>query len=93
MFNLLYLVFVSVYIFFLPGYLITRVHFKKKGFFATFALSIGLSITLIPLFLFGAALLFHTTVQKNLITIIATLINTIYLTLSLKKNPANFNKE
>ncbi len=93
MLNLLYLVFVSIYIFFLPGYLTNRACFKKEGLFLTFALSIGLSITLIPITAFVIALLFHTTVQKNLVFILATVINTICLILSLKRNPTNFNKE
>lgn len=93
MLKFLYLVFVSIYIYFLPGYLINRAYFKKEGLFLTFALSIGLSITLIPIAAFGIALLLHTTVQKNLVFILVTLINTICLSLSLKKTPTNFNKE
>ena len=73
--KILFLVFNLVYVFYLPGYLITGLAFKEKRGLEAFALSLGLCIALIPIILFGAALLIHTTLQKSLILIVVTIIN------------------
>lgn len=83
MLKILLLLFVSIYIFYLPGYLITKLAFKKRGYSETFALSIGLSIALIPIILFGIALLLHTTLQKNFVLAITTIINSALLIIIL----------
>lgn len=83
MFNVLYSLFIVLYAFYLPGYLISRLYFKKSGFIATFALSLGLSVVLIPITVFGAALLLHVTVQKSMVCITVTVINVIFLTILL----------
>jgi len=75
-----------LYVFFLPGLLITRFHYKKEDILTTIALSFGLSIVIVPIASFAASLVLHTTVQKHLVYLVSTVISLIYFLLKLK-NP------
>lgn len=83
MLNIFYLLFMAIYVFYLPGNLISRIGFKKESRCQQLALSFSLSIVLIPIISFGAALLLHTTVGRNLILAIASIINITCLFISL----------
>lgn len=85
MFKIVSHFFLVIYVFYLPGYLISKLCFKKDCFLSVFALSLGLSVTLIPITAFGFALLLRTTVQKNMVFIIATVINLVCLILLFRK--------
>ena len=85
MVNIIYTLFIVIYVFFLPGFLFIRLGLNKKSPAQTLALSFGLSICLVPIISFGIALLLHTTMQKNLILATVTLINSACLIMLLRK--------
>jgi uncharacterized membrane protein len=79
MFDIIFILFLAIYVFFLPGYLIIKAFLKKGDALFIFALSFGLSIVLLPIISFGATLILHTTMQKWLLVTISTLINIVCL--------------
>lgn len=89
MLEIFYLLFVLPCIFFLPGYLISRLSSNKNCFIAVFALGWGLSIILIPIVSFSIAMLLHTVIDKQLVFIAASLINIMTLALIIYKRLAN----
>lgn len=84
MLNIFIQLLLILYVFFLPGFMITRVYFKKEAILATVALSFGLSIVIIPIAAFTAALVLQTTVQKPLLYMVSTAISSAYFFLNLK---------
>lgn len=75
MLKIQFMLFSAIFIFFLPGYLITRLCLKKENDFSIIALSLALSIVLIPIASFAIAIALGTIIQKNLLFSIATVIN------------------
>ena len=71
----LYLVFVLVYVFYLPGYLMSRIVFPERDFVRTFTMSLTLSITLIPVTCFACAMLLRTFINEPLVLNVVTSIN------------------
>ncbi len=69
--------FIAIYAFFLPGYLVTKTSRIGNGLFTTIILSIAISITLIPIIAFSLAMIFHTVIHYATVTIAATLVNLI----------------
>lgn len=78
--RIIYLIFVAGYVFYLPGYLMTRIFFPERDdAIMTFALSLGLSITLIPVLSFSVAMFFHTIISEGLVLGVVTVVNLICL--------------
>ena len=75
MLKILYLLFTSFYVFYLPGYLIAKLSFRGKTRVAVFGLGLGLSCALIPIFTFAVTLILGTVFSPVCILIIATIIN------------------
>lgn len=73
--RVIYLVFVLAYVFYLPGYLISRIAFRERDFVKTFTMSLTLSITLVPVTCFACAILFRTFISEPLVLSVVTAIN------------------
>ena len=76
---LFYILFIVIYIFFIPGYLIAKKYTHKTDRLTHFTLSISLSITIIPVISFILALVFRTYVSQLIIILAATIINLIFI--------------
>ncbi len=87
MLKILYLLLITIYVFWLPGYLIIRAGSNNPRNSSTHILAFGLGITLIPISAFGIAMLLHTTVQNNLLLAVATFINLTCLIVVSKRKP------
>lgn len=73
--NLLYLFLSFIYIFLFPGYILGLLFCKKLEIPERLALSLGLSIIVIPLASFSIAMLLGTFVKGTIIFGVATAIN------------------
>jgi uncharacterized membrane protein len=73
--NLFYLIFTFFYVFLLPGYALCTLFCKKLGYPERLALSLGLSVIVIPLVSFSVAMLLGTFVKESIVFYIATAIN------------------
>ena len=71
----IYLVFLLGYVFYLPGYLMTRIVFQDRDLIRTFTMSLTLSIALVPVTCFGCAMLFRTFISEPLVLSVVTVIN------------------
>jgi len=71
----MYGVFALVDVFYLPGYLISRIVIRERDYLRTFTLSLTLSITLVPVTCFACAMLFRTFISETLVLSVATAIN------------------
>lgn len=89
MLKILYLLFIAVYIFCVPGYLIASTSFKRNAGFWKISLGLGLGITLIPILSFSAAMLLRTVITEALLLTVATIINTACLALIFLKTCGN----
>lgn len=85
MLEIIYLIFNLIYVFFLPGWVLTLLFFKKIGILTRIFISFGLSIIIIPLLSFSVAMLIGSFVKEALILGLATLINGIGLIIILLK--------
>lgn len=77
--RILYLLFVLFYVFFLPGYLIAKRCIRKIQPSEVAALSFGLSMLIMPILCFAAAILFRTYVSKTLVLLASSLVNIIFI--------------
>lgn len=88
MFKILQMLFTLFYLFYLPGYFLSKTCLKKAAGISLPALSLGLSISIIPIAAFGIAMLLRTTVGINVLIITATMINIPCAVIALKKKPS-----
>ena len=89
MFKFFYFLIVFFYIFYLPGYLLTRAYLKKADPFFRAALSLGISMTLIPITAFALAMALGVTVGINILILAAIIIIALCVPPALKKKPSS----
>jgi uncharacterized membrane protein len=85
MFKFFCFLIIFLYIFYLPGYLLTRVYLKKTDALSRAALSFAISMILIPISAFGFAMALRVTVGINILILAATVINAFCAPPALKK--------
>jgi len=90
MLKIIYLFFSLIYVFLLPGWILTLPFSKKFKLSTRFFISFGLSVIIIPLASFSIAILMGTFVKETLILGLATLINTVGLIVILLKRLINY---
>lgn len=88
MFKIFYLSFILFYIFYLPGFLLSKACLKKDASLSLWALSLGISISIIPIAAFAIALVLRTTIGINVLVMAATIINIPCAAIALKKKPS-----
>lgn len=88
MFKFLYFLIILFYIFYSPGYLLHRIFLKKTGGLYLAALSLGISMTIIPITAFALAMTLRTTVGIGTLILAATVINAPCAIAALKKRPS-----
>ena len=74
MLDVLYIIFVSLYVFFLPGFLFSRRVYVEMDPVESVALGLGMSLLLVPTLSFSAAVLTGTEVTEGLVILSATAI-------------------
>jgi hypothetical protein len=85
MLKILFSLFMVLYAFYMPGYLLLKSGSSRAKHPVSYAAAFGLGVTLVPILSFGAAVLLGTIVQNILILIVATFINLICLLLISKR--------
>ena len=90
MLKIIYLSFSLIYVFLLPGWVLTLPFSKKFKLSSRFFISFALSIIIIPLASFSMAMLMGTFVKETLIFGLATLINAAGLITILFKKLKNY---
>ncbi len=90
MLKIIYQFFCLIYVFLLPGWVLTLPFSKKFKLPTRFFVSFGLSVTIIPLASFTIAMLLGTFVKETLILALATLINATGLIIILLKKLKNY---
>jgi len=79
--NIIYLLFILFYVFFLPGYLIIKQSKIKNGPIETFALGLGLSLVIMPILCFSIAMILRTYVGELLVFLVASAVNISFVLL------------
>ena len=90
--NSIFKILALIYIFFLPGFLMCKVFLRDViGYDEIIILSIGLSVTLIPIFSFMLGIVCNTVINIEILLVSATIINILSAIIPLIKHTKKHN--